>query len=447
MKPEIQPADLAAALGPLELEAGELAALHARLTTPSRSAVRLNPLGQAVSVDAVPFAREPVPWFDGPAFWCEAGVRAAAHPLFAAGAYWVQDAGSLLAVALLDPRPGELVCDLCASPGGKATAILERLGDDGFLLANEVVRSRLGPLVLNLARHGSTRWTVTQRDPAALAEAVGPVFDAVLVDAPCTGQSLVARGKQTARAFDPKQIAHSAARQQRILDAAVRLLRPGGRLVYSTCTFAWAENEAQVAGLQQRCPTVRSDPLVALAPYAVGGGTPLGCYRLWPHRHDCAGAFAAHLVADDAVGDPPRTRSSPRLTRPTAAMRQALGEWGELTNAIRLDVRQERLFGWSPGVPDRWQAIAEAGPEIAHCRGRTWFPSYALAMRRDGAFVPHRTRALSATDVPRYLTGTDVAVDAVGWTVVTVGELPLGWTKADGRTGKNQLPKSARLTL
>ncbi len=475
--------DLLRALGPLPLDAGETSALTEAILSPQPPAVRLNPLGRTVAAEAVPFLRDRVPWFEGPAWFCMPDSRPAGHPLFAAGAYYVQDAASLLPVALLDPKPGDLVCDLCAAPGGKTTAILERLGAAGWLLANEAVRARVPPLLLNLARHGSTRWVQTCLDPADLASAAGPVFDAVLVDAPCTAQSLVARGRQTGRAFDPRLIAHSAARQSRILDAAVRLLRPGGRLVYSTCTFAWDENEGQIAALLSRFPHLRPDRAAALSAYESPASTAAACYRLWPHRHRCAGGFAARVVAQQADRENPpdtptadkgrrpdtdgrpesvrsghssrtdcadaRRRKSPRgRQRPSHADLAALpADWGRWLDLVTIEARRDRMFAWPAGLPPDLAGLADAGPELAFLKGQTWFPAYALAMRRDGAFEPRASVRIEEHDLRRFLAGENVPGTANGWAVATCGDLPLGWVKGDGRTLKNHLPKSARLLL
>jgi len=475
--------DLLRALGPLPLDAGEAAALAEAILSPRPPAIRLNTLGRPVTAEAVPFTAAAVPWFDGPAWFCAPEARPAGHALFAAGAYYVQDAASLLPVTLLDPKPGDLVCDLCASPGGKTTAILERLRGAGWLLANEAVRARVPPLLLNLARHGSTRWVQTCLDPAELASAAGPVFDAVLVDAPCTAQSLVARGRQTGRAFDPRLIAHSAARQSRILDAAVRLLRPGGRLVYSTCTFAWDENEGQITALLSRFPQLRPDPVASLSEYESPAGTAPACYRLWPHRHRCAGGFAARLVAGQAdpgnpsdaptgnergrrntggrpecvqVGHSNRTDSADAHRRRSPRNRQRAShaglaalpaDWGRWLEPVSINARRDRVFAWPAGLPPGFAGLAEAGPELAFLKGQTWFPAYALAMRRDGAFEPRASVRIGEHDLRRFLAGENVPGTAEGWAVATYRNLPLGWVKGDGRTLKNHLPRPARLLL
>jgi 16S rRNA C967 or C1407 C5-methylase (RsmB/RsmF family) len=495
MKNCFDEADLRRSLGRLPIEDAELAPLADAILAPHPPAIRLNTLGPAVGREDLPFAAEAVPWYSPPAFFCAPNARPAGHPFFAAGMYYVQDAASLLAVELLDPRPGELVCDLCAAPGGKATAVLERLGGAGWLLVNEAVRSRVPPLLLNLARHGSTRWVQTCLDPQELADATGPIFDAVLVDAPCTAQSLVGRSKQTRRAFDAKLIEHSAARQARILDAAVRLLRPGGRLVYSTCTFAWAENEGQVVGLLGRFPQLRPDRVAVR-----GLGEPDYCYRLWPHRHDCAGGFAARLVAEHPISansvlsselpgvwrgerGSRRPGMGPGHGRPTtnaswygqaklahAARRNRVerhkrsplsgrgrdathafadlsDEWGRWIQEIDIEARRDRVFGWPVGLPAKLYDVAEAGPEVAYLKGQTWFPAYALAMRRDGAFERRATVELEPAPARRFLAGEGIPGRNIGWAVLCYEGRPLGWAKGDGRILKNHIPKSVRTII
>lgn len=470
MTPHIDAHDLRAALGPIAGDGPSLRELADSILVPKWPALRLNPLGPAVPLSSIPFVGAAVPWYAGAAFWFALPAertpdpvpRPAGHPLFAAGAYYVQDAASLLPISLLDPRPGERICDLCASPGGKATAILERLGDAGWLLANEPVRSRLPPLLLNLARHGGTHWAVTNLDPDALADALGPAFDAVLVDAPCTAQSLAAHERQPGRSFDTRAIQHNAARQARILAAAVRLLRPGGRLVYTTCTFSWAENEAQVTGLLEGFAGLRADPAAVLAAYA-DGPVP-ACYRLWPHRHGCAGGFAARVVAGDSTdrertspgAKPGRTRvpgarglfaGSAESRARAPAFDRIPGEWGRWLRPVHVEALRDRAFAWPEGMPDGWRRIAVAGPEAAFVKGRTWFPAYALAMRRDGAFESHGRADVDIAGACRFLRGESFPGAERGWITIGYGGHALGWAKGDGRVFTNHLPKSARMLL
>ncbi|MBL7182647.1 MAG: RsmB/NOP family class I SAM-dependent RNA methyltransferase, partial [Pirellulales bacterium] len=266
-------------------------ALRAR--PPKAVRVRLPQAHGPASDGFLPFSSEPVPWYSA-GFFCNETHQPGRFLEHAAGAYFIQDAGSMLALRLLDVQPHEWVADVCAAPGGKASAILEKVGPgSGFLLANEPIRGRVPALEFNLARVGFPRYCVTSKDPERLDLQWAQQFDAVLVDAPCTGQMLVGRGRQSFAAFSDSQVTHSAARQQRIVSAAAQLVRPGGRLVYSTCTFAPAENEDVIETFLTThdgwCVETVSELQQWQTPRSPGG------YRLYPHRDRCAGAYAVRL--------------------------------------------------------------------------------------------------------------------------------------------------------
>lgn len=443
---------LVAALRPLELPDEELRELAAAVVSLPRSGVRLRPGTEA---SCLPYPSFPVPWHPQGRFLditAAGSFRPGNQLAFAAGEYYTQDPGSLLALALLQPQPGESICDLCAAPGGKSTGILEAIGEEGWLLANEAVHSRLAVLQFNLARHGATRYAVTGYDPDRLAAYLPNHFDAVLVDAPCSGQSLVGRGKQSVSAFLPQTIEHCVARQARILAAAAQLVRPGGRLVYSTCTLAYNENEGVIRGFLAGHPEWQLASAPDLAAIAGGLQTEWGV-RVWPQRHGCGGAFAARIIrtgSSPATSDSTSDSGSPRSERPSSARGNRVptnldfSEWGELTLS-NLQVLGEQCFGWPADLPNGWQAITASGPEVAFRKGQTWFPSYALAMRRDVHWRPQQCWELDDLAARRYVQGQVVPGTQRGWSVATWQSHPLGWLKGDGRQGKNHLPKGGRL--
>ncbi len=437
---------LAETLHPLELSAGELQELSAALECPSDSCIRLRTFSPTAEL---PFATESVPWHPR-GRWVNYADRPGARLAFAAGDYYVQDAGSLLALTLAAIQPGETVCDLCASPGGKSTAVLEELGGSGWLLANEAVQSRLPPLQFNLARHGATNYLVSCHDPEPLQRALTDCFDVVLVDAPCSGQSLVGRGKQTAAAFQAATVEHCARRQARILAAAAALVRPGGRLIYSTCTFAFAENEgclAQFLADHAGWQLGESPELAAWRSPALAG-----CYRLWPQRDRCAGAFAAllcktpeHEQASAAGGARTRQNQSGRLRSGSPPAEST--DWGTLAAGSVSYVAGDQVSAWPAPPPPPLLTVSCQGPEFAFRKNTTWFPAYALAMRRDASWRPARQVELADADAARYVRGETVACGQRGWSVATWRERPLGWLKGDGRSGKNHLPKPGRLRV
>ncbi|MFV1969160.1 MAG: SAM-dependent methyltransferase [Pirellulaceae bacterium] len=426
---------------PLSLSDGELRDLSRALESPPRPAVRVRP---GVDLDSLPFPVERTAWHPN-GYFVQGDTRPASCIRFATGDYYIQDAASLLAMTALDAQSGERICDLCAAPGGKATAIVESVGDEGWLLANETIGSRVSALCLNLARQGATQFAVCQRDPETLATILGTVFDAVLVDAPCSGQSLVSRGRQTESAFGARAVEYCAARQTRILAAAARLVRPRGRLVYSTCTFSHAENEGQVEAFLASHPEFCLVPCQTLQPWE--SEVLPGSYRLWPHRHGCGGSFSAALVRREAMVGPANRRGrKPRAILKPSQIPDEISMWGRLVfESVR--ATSDRCFGWARSLWPLLGAVCHAGPEVAFRKGRTWFPSYALAMRRDPNWTPNATAKLSDQEAADYLRGFPIPCGQVGWAVATWKNRPLGWLKGNGRTAKNHLLKAARLSI
>src|SRR3954447_18235491 len=198
------------------------------------------------------------------------------HPAIDCGLFYLQDPASMLAPALMAPEAGWRVADVAAAPGGKATDLAARVGPGGLLLANEVVRPRLRLLEQALDRWGS-RSAVASSVPL---DRLGGLWDGFLLDAPCTGEALVRRDPKARRHWSDASVAGNAKRQARLLDAVAPLLRPGGVLVYSTCSFEPAENEEQVERFLERHR----------------GWELEDSRRVWPHRDPGDGQYAARLV-------------------------------------------------------------------------------------------------------------------------------------------------------
>ncbi len=175
------------------------------------------------------------------------GVGPGKHPYHAAGLYYLQDPSAMAAAELLDPQPGERVLDLAAAPGGKATHIASMMQGQGLLVANEIRPQRAWELAGNLERWGARNVAITNETPERLAERLPGFFDRVLVDAPCSGEGMMRKGEAARREWAPELVRGCALRQTGILDHAARLVRPGGRLVYATCTFNPEENEGTIA--------------------------------------------------------------------------------------------------------------------------------------------------------------------------------------------------------
>ena len=283
----------------------ERAAFDRCSRTPPPASLRLNAL-QAQTRHVRPHLLQrgqSVPWCSDGFALPESDASLGQTLEHAMGAYYVQAKAPMLAVEVLAPQPGERVLDLCAAPGGKATQIAARMQNSGLLLANELQRKRMPALVGNLERCGVANHVLTQAPGTMLARYFPNFFDRILVDAPCSGDGIVRKDQSMLTYWSPQDAQRLAQQQKGLLRAAYAMLRPGGTLVYSTCSLSLEENEEVLLGLLHR---YRED--VAILPIPEFEGTPLPdalaaqfptefarCVRVWPHHHDTEGAFVARL--------------------------------------------------------------------------------------------------------------------------------------------------------
>lgn len=226
-----------------------------------------------------------------PADWAEEGFyyKAEAQPgklaLHEAGAYYIQEPSAMIAVSLLDPRPGDQVLDLCAAPGGKSTQIAGRLRGSGLLVSNEVIPDRAKILSRNIERMGIANAVVLNETPERLAERYPAFFDRIVVDAPCSGEGMFRKDVNARKEWSVRQVELCAARQREILSYAEQMLKPGGVLVYSTCTFAPMENEEMAAWFVEQYPQL----------------TLTSIEQIWPHRQRGEGHFAARFCKEGGL--------------------------------------------------------------------------------------------------------------------------------------------------
>ena len=341
-------------------------------------------------------------------------------------------------VSLLDPRPGEWICDLCAAPGGKSTQIAGRLNGEGLLLCNEINSKRAKILSRNIERMGVANALVTNEHPRRLAEKLFGCFDRVLIDAPCSGEGMFRKEEAAVTDWSEETVAMCADRQREILHSGAQLVRPGGRLVYSTCTFAPAENEETVAAFLESHSDFCLEQLDA--PWFTPAGE--GQYRLWPHKLLGEGHFAAVLRRK---GDEPRRCPD---AEPAAKMPKAFGEFSARLG-LQLPPGAPLTFGRSlywipPEMPAlRGLKIERPGLELGEEKKDRFEPAHALALWLDSC---KNTLELTADDpaTARYLHGEVIPCAGRGWHLVRVDGCSLGWGKSDGTTLKNHYPKGLR---
>ena len=360
----------------------------------------------------------------GAGFLLPPGFAPGKDVLHCAGAYYVQELSAQVPADLFDLRPTMAVLDLCAAPGGKSAQLAARV-PQGVLFANEIVPNRATILLNNLERMGARNAVVTSMDPEKLIGATGPVFDAVLVDAPCAGEGMFRKDPAAIQAWSPEHVAACAKRQRAILATAQGALKPGGQLVYSTCSFSPAENEENVGWFLREYPDFELEAE----------------RRLYPHTSLGEGQYAAKLrrrgAAPDTAYLPPKSDKAPLAE----AFVQA--ETEGLSGPLRLLPDGRALL--LPPLPCALDGLRllRAGLLLGETVKNRFVPAHALAM---AAGLPlGRRQPLSEADARRYLRGETLPTALSGWCAVTYAGLSLGLAKGADGVLKNHLPKGLRV--
>ena len=250
-----------------------------------------------------------VPWAEE-GFYYEADMRPGRHPFHEAGAYYIQEPSAMSVAEALSPKPGEQILDLCAAPGGKSTHLAGKMGGHGLLVCNEIHPARAKILSQNIERLGVENAVVTNMDPFRLAPEFPEFFDGIVVDAPCSGEGMFRKDENARNEWSPDHVKQCAGLQDGILDCAAAMLKDGGRIAYSTCTFSPEENEQSIARFLERHPEF-SVVQPELVKYFSGGHPEWAdgdeelkkTVRIWPHLADGEGHFLALLVKGERSWD------------------------------------------------------------------------------------------------------------------------------------------------
>lgn len=378
-------------------------------------------------------------------FFVPEDFQVGTNPLHAAGLFYMQEPSAQFPAALLCAKPHETVLDLCAAPGGKTGQLAAGMQNTGLLIANEIVPQRAGVLSGTLERLGVQNAVVTNMRPDALCPLLSGSCDAVLVDAPCSGEGMFRKEPQAVCDWSEAHVRASAERQRRILESAAVCVKPGGRLVYSTCTFSPEENEETVAWF------LAAHPAFSCAAQK----------RFYPHTSTGEGQFAALLLRDDSPVPAAieKTQSGGRrvLSRKgkpiNPATDAALDRFFKETMTVRpgsipLFLPDGRVFLQPERVPDALSEmrVLSCGVLAGELRGERFRPAHALFLAYPGdEFLTALT--LDGAALFAFLAGETVPCDPslTGYAAVCVHGHPLGFGKCDRGTLKNHLPKGLRL--
>lgn len=411
----------------------EAAAFFRSYDEPYWRGLRLNPM-KPVDVP-LPDLLDAVPW-EPQGYYLATASTAGALPLHEAGAYYLQEPSAMLPGAVLNPQPGEKVLDLCAAPGGKSTQLALRMKGQGLLVCNEPVPKRAQILSRNVERMGITNALVVSSLPGPLAQRWPGGFDAVQVDAPCSGEGMFRRHPETRQEWTEDSPAGCAKRQAEILDCAAVLVRPGGRIVYSTCTLNPTENEETIHAFCQRHPDF--SPQGFSLP---GASAPDGMLTCYPHRMKGEGHFTALLRRHgDGTSYLPEDTSLPKPDKAAAAALRSFAPNAPSPTAMLGDTLVSL-----PCCPDvRGLKVLRVGLHLGALRGKVFLPDHAWAVSVTPPDMPRLP--LTEEQARRYQAGEALPVETSlrGYVLPTLNGLSLGWGKISDGIMKNHYPKGLR---
>lgn len=440
-------------------------------------ALRLNPLKTQIqeAKEKLPFVLSPVPWTKN-GFYYEEEEQPGKHPYHEAGLYYIQEPSAMAPVPCLmeepasaaaipeqqedvsaavmpeqqeEPVSSERILDLCAAPGGKSTQIAEYMRGRGMLITNEIHPQRAKILSENIERMGISNAIVLNETPESLSKRFIAFFDRILVDAPCSGEGMFRKNDNAGEEWSEENVALCAERQDGILDCAATMLKPGGRLVYSTCTFAPAEDEGSVSRFLEAHPDFYLEKEERLMPHKVKGE---GHFLAVLHRE-------GGQLSSAATAGTEKSLALKDCKEFLDFAKEALTIPAEELTAGKILLRfGEQLYLAPAETPSlRGLKVLRPGLHLGTVKKNRFEPSHALALflKKEQA-VQAVNLACDGTAVRKYLEGQTLTIgegcdvemaDAAlpkGWCLVCVDGYSLGWGKAAGAVLKNHYPKGLR---
>lgn len=411
-----------------------------------------------------PFELTPIPYVDNGFFYDGEAIQPAKHPYYFAGLYYLQDPSAMTPASRLPIDEGDVVLDLCAAPGGKATELAAKLRGTGLLIANDISAKRAKALLKNIELFGVENSFIVTEYPQKLAEHLEGFFDKILIDAPCSGEGMFRKDPAMIKAWEQNGPAFYAALQEDILRQALPMLKPGGMLLYSTCTFSPLENEGTVEKILSMDSSMELAEIKGYEGFACGKPELIGsdnesirrCVRIFPHRLEGEGHFLALFhKKEDAAG----------VVQTYQEKRKGLkGEerelWDEFAANLNREFEPERMeskngmvYYMPKELPKmRGLRFLRSGLFLGEMKKKRFEPSQSLAMALSHSDYKN-CLSFSVTDerVTRYLKGETITLSeeeakkADGWQLICVGGYPLGWGKKSKSTVKNKYHSGWRL--
>lgn len=385
--------------------------------------------------------------------WCSDGyyvkkdIIDGKHPFHVAGLIYFQEPSAMAVVPALGIEQGDYVLDLCAAPGGKATYAGAMLEGEGVLVANEIIPKRSVILSDNIERMGIKNALVTNENPQRLSEKFPEFFNKIIVDAPCSGEGMFRKEPKALAEWSVEHTKSCSIRQKLIMDSAIKMLSPGGKLIYSTCTFAPCENEGVVDYVLSNYENMKLIPIDSthftdgVSEWADSSYDLSLTKRIFPHKNKGEGHFLA-LFQKEGKFQKPQVREKIKETDDVKLFREFEKKYLNTDFSGKFVKFGENLYLLPENTDIDKLKVERAGLMLGKCKKGRFEPAHALAL----ALKPEEIKnTFEADDIDRYLKGETLEGDISGWCCVTYKGVNMGWAKGSGGVLKNHFPKYMRI--
>lgn len=387
----------------------------------------------------------PHPLVKGGYIYDEKAYLPGKSPYFLCGLYYIQEPSAMLVANMIDIKEDDYVLDMCAAPGGKSCAIGNRLGDQGLLIANDISSARAKILSENIERFALTNTIVTNTDPLRFVGVLDGFFDKIILDAPCSGEGMLRKSDEASKTWSIEKVHECAAIQRRLLEAAYKLLKPGGQIIYSTCTYSLEENEEMVRyALDHFAFKLESLEHSHGLEEGIHMKEAIRCY---PHKFKGEGQFMALMTKQ---GETPIIK--PKILKPhiSSEARNNLNKFYKEALNIKvppyLYENKGHIYAIRPQFPDLGKIrILRNGLYLGESRKNYFIPSYSLALTLHKKDVKHYYDfSEKDKEVASYIHGEALEAHGTkGYGVIFVDGQPLSFYK-ESNAIKNLFPKGLR---
>ena len=373
-----------------------------------------------------------IPWANEGFYYDETIDRPGKNPLHEAGAYYLQEPSAMSVVPKVDVQEGDKVLDMCAAPGGKSTYILSKLNDTGLLVSNEINPIRIKALGENLERFGAKNCIITNTDSNNLRKVFTGYFDKVVIDAPCSGQGMFRKDEVAIKDWSYAKVLECQSIQREIIRDGYKMLKNGGILVYSTCTFAKEENETIINEFIEEFENAK---LIEMD-------------RVWPHKVKGEGHFVAKIQKLEDEDCATKELKTKRLDKEIKDYKDFEKKFLNVNIGNKFDLRGENLYLIPEESPDTKKLkVLRYGLHLGVLKKNRFEPSHALSHYLKLEDVKNVEEfKVDDNQILDYLRGNTINTGkSRGWVLVSVEGVPIGWGKESNGVLKNHYPKGLRI--